>query len=94
MVIFKKQWQVVTPINSSFIAGKGVALSLDIWPSRKALKCLLQNILLMLDLLHHKRNPPIKTAVDVSIKKKIKIIAWEKNDTLRYFYPGITIMKL
>ena len=71
MVIFKKQWQVITSLNSSFIAGKGVALSLDIWPSRKALKCLLQIILLMLDLLYHKRNPPITTAVDVSIKKKI-----------------------
>ena len=73
MVIFKKQWQVITSINSSFIVGKGVALSLDIWPSRKALKCLLQIILLMLDLLYHKRNPPITTALDVSIKKKLRL---------------------
>ena len=33
----------------------------------QVLKCLLQNIYWMLDLLYHKRNPFITTVVDVSI---------------------------
>ena len=37
-----------------FIASKGVYLSLDVCHSRKALKCLLQSIYLLLDLLYHK----------------------------------------
>ena len=39
-----------------FIASKGAGLSLDIGPSRIALKCLLQNIYSVLDLLYHERN--------------------------------------
>ena len=73
-----------------FIAYKVVGLSLNIWPSRKALKCLLQNIYLMLDLLYCKCNPFIVTVVDGSIF--FKSLTWEKNR--RYFYPGITMMKL
>ena len=53
-----------------FITNKGVGLSLDIWSSRKALNCLLQNIYLMLDLLYYKCNPLVTTAVDGSIFKK------------------------
>ena len=58
-----KKWQ--TPLQEKiFIGSKGESLSLDIWPKRKALKRLLQNIDLMLDLLCHKRNPLIRTVVD------------------------------
>ena len=39
-----------------------VGLSLYILPSRKILKCLLQNIYLLLDLLYHKYNPLTTTA--------------------------------
>ena len=38
---------------------------------RKAVKCLLQNIQLTLDLLYHKSNLLIMTVVDVSILQKI-----------------------
>ena len=54
-----------------FIASRGVGLSLDVWPSRKALKRLFQNICLLLDLLYHKRKPLIATAVDGSIFKNV-----------------------
>ena len=37
----------------------------------KALKCLLQNIYLLLDLLYHKDNPFITTTVENNIFKKI-----------------------
>ena len=53
-----------------FIASKRVGLSLDIWCSRKALKGLLQNIYLRLELLHHKHNLLIATVVDDSIFQK------------------------
>ena len=46
-----------------FFASKEVGLALDIWHSRKAWKCLLQNIYPMLELLYHKHNPLITTAV-------------------------------
>ena len=42
-------------------------MTLDIWPSRKYLKCLLQNTYLKLDLLYHKCNLLITTVVDGSI---------------------------
>ena len=54
-----------------FIASKGVGLSSDVWPSRKALKGSLQNIYMMLDLLYHKGNPLITAIVDDGIFKKI-----------------------
>ena len=47
-----------------FIASKTVVLSLSIGLTRKALKGLLQNIYLMLELLYHKRNPLITTVLD------------------------------
>ena len=40
-----------------FIASQGVGLSLDTCLSRKALKRVLQNIYLTLDLLYNKHNP-------------------------------------
>ena len=49
-----------------FIASKGVDLSLDISRYKKP-KDLLQNIYLMLELLYHKRDHLIITAVDGSI---------------------------
>ena len=39
-------------------------MTLDICPSRKALRGLLKNTYLMLDLLYHKRNLLITTVVD------------------------------
>ena len=52
-----------------FSATKGVDLSLEMWPSRKAFKSILQNtrLHLMLDLLYHKRNHLFTTLVDSSI---------------------------
>ena len=50
-----------------FITSRRVGLSLYISHSRKALKCLLQNIYLLLDLLYHKHNPLIITNVEDSI---------------------------
>ena len=52
------------------MASKGVDFTSDIWPSR-SLKVSLQNIKLMLDLLHHKCNSLLTTVVDGSIFKKI-----------------------
>lgn len=46
-----------------FIPSKEMGLSLDIWCSTKASKGLLQDIYLILELLHHKRKPLIKTVV-------------------------------
>ena len=40
----------------------------------KALKCLLQNIYLLLDLLYHKHNPFIATTVENIFKKIFKTI--------------------
>ena len=51
--------------SSFFIASKGVNLSSDIW-SPRSLEGFLQNIKLTLDLLCHKRNSLITTAVDGS----------------------------
>ena len=45
-----------------FLLQAKVGLSLYILPSRKILKCLLQNIYLLLDLLYHKYNPLTTTA--------------------------------
>ena len=56
-----------------FIANKAVDLSLDIQYSRKALKALLQNMYLMLELLYHKGNTLIMAVVDGSIFKKILV---------------------
>ena len=54
--------------STFFIASKGVVdLSLDIWPSRTALKGWLQNTYLTLDLVYHKRNPLFMTIVDASV---------------------------
>ena len=53
------------------ITNKGAGLSLDIWPSRKALKRLLQIICLMLDLFYRKCNHLFTAVVDDSIFKKI-----------------------
>ena len=50
---------------------KGVGLSSDVWPSRKALKRLLQYIYLLLHLLYHKCKP--------LIMKYLRLITWEKN---------------
>ena len=50
-----------------FIASQGVGLSLDTCLSRKALKRVLQNIYLTLDLLYNKHIPLFTIAVDGSI---------------------------
>ena len=50
-----------------FIASQGVGLSLDTCLSRKALKRVLQNIYLTLDILYNKHNPLLTIAVDGSI---------------------------
>ena len=60
-------------------------LSVDICHSRKAIKCLLQNIYLMLGLLYHKCNPLFTTVVYGSISASNEIITWEKNVTRYYF---------
>ena len=57
--------------NRFFIASKRIGLPLYISTSMKALKCLLQNIYLLLDLLYHKDNPFITTTVENNIFKKI-----------------------
>ena len=79
------------------IASKVVVLPLVIWLSSKALKCLLDYIYLMLYILYHKCKPLIMTAADDSIflfsQKIFKTITWKKN-IRRYFFPGITMMKL
>ena len=78
-----------------FFASKEVGLALDIWRSRKALKRLLQNIYLMLEILYHKHNPLITTAVYKStFLRKIKTITWEKNVRRYYFCSGVTMIKL
>ena len=58
-----------------FIASKVVDLSLDIWCLRKALKGLLQNIYLMIELLYHKHNPFITTVVykTTFLKKHLRL---------------------
>ena len=68
--MYKKDDRLPHQKSTFFIASKRVGLSLDIWPSWKALKCLLQNICLLLDWLYRKRNPLITTVVDSSIFKK------------------------
>ena len=75
-----------------FISNNKVGLILDIWPSRKTLKGLLQNIY----LIYHKRNPLITAVVGSSslLKKYLKLVTWEKNVRRYYFYVGITIIKL
>ena len=84
-----KRQKATTSKSRFFIASKG-GLPLDIWPSRIAIKCLWQNIYLMLDLLYHEHNPFFMTVVGGSIFKKIfKIIIWEKN-----IVEGITFTQL
>ena len=61
-----------------FITSKKVGLPLYISPSRKVLKCLFQNIDLLLDLLYHNHNPLITTTVEDSIFLK-KTRTREKN---------------
>ena len=66
MTMCKKDDRPPQQKSTVFTASK-VGLSLDICPSRKILKRLLQNIYLMLDLLYHKRNTFIMTVADGSI---------------------------
>ena len=61
-------------------------MTLDIWPSRKALNGLLQNTYLMLNLIYHKHTLLITTVVDDSI--------FLEREKMILFYPGITMMKL
>ena len=68
MTMYKRDDRPPHQKSRFFIASKEVAL-LDIWLSRKAIKGLLQNIYLMLDL-YHKRNPFIITVADDSIFSK------------------------
>ena len=56
--------------NRFFIASE-IGFPLYISTSMKALKYLLQNIYLLLDLLYHKHNPFITTTVENNIFKKI-----------------------
>ena len=56
--------------SRSFIASQGVGLSLDTCLSRKALKRVLQNIYLALDLLYNKHNLLFTIVVAGSIFKK------------------------
>ena len=70
MTIHKKHDRLLRQKSRFFIAIKGVCLSADIVPSRKALKGLSQNIYQMLDLLYHKQNPVITTVVDGSIFRR------------------------
>ena len=56
--------------KSRFFATKGVGISFNIWPSKVVLKCLLQNICLLLDLLYHKCKSFITIAVDGTISFK------------------------
>ena len=55
---------------SRILLRRKVGLSLNVWPSRNALKRLLQNICMLLNLLYYKHNPFITTVVDGSIFKK------------------------
>ena len=78
--------------KSRFIASKGIGLYLV----SDAQEGILENIYLMLVLLHHKRYPFITTDVDGVIFLKIfKVINWEKNARKRYYYcTGNKMMKL
>ena len=53
--------------SRSFIASKRLGLPLHISHPKKALKCLLQNIYLLLNLLYDKHNSFIMTTVGDSI---------------------------
>ena len=57
--------------SRTFFASQGLGLSLDTCLSRKALKRVLQNIYLALDLLYNKHNPLFTVVVNGSIFKKI-----------------------
>ena len=84
--------------SSFFIVSKGVNLSSDIW-SPRSLEGFLQNIKLTLDLLCHKRNSLITTAVDGSqqfLKKYLRLYLREKCQKkilllLGYYNNGIII---
>ena len=69
--ICKKDDRATHHKSRFFIASQGVGLSLDTCLSRKALKRVLQNIYLALDLLYNKHNPLFTVVVDGSIFKKI-----------------------
>ena len=64
--------------SRTFFASQGLGLSLDTCLSRKALKRVLQNIYLTLDLLYNKHNPLFTIAVDGSISKKNNITCKKK----------------
>ena len=68
--ICKKDDRATHHNSRSFIESQGVGLSLDTCLSRKALKRVLQNIYLKLDLLYNKHNPLFTIFVDGSILKK------------------------
>ena len=70
MTIIKKDDRLPHQKSIFFITSKGVGLSLDIWPSGKALKCLLQDIYLILYLSYHKCSFLSMAVVDGSIFKK------------------------
>ena len=76
--ICKKDDRTTHHNSRSFIASQGVGLSLDTCLSRKALKRVLQNIYLTLDLLYNKHNPLFTIAVDGSISKKNNITCKKK----------------
>ena len=60
---------------------------LNVWPSRKALKGLLKNIYLMLELLHHKRNRVLTTAVDGRVFQKVfTTVTSDKKVKRRYYF--------
>ena len=65
--ICKKDDRALHHKSRFFIVSQGVGLSLDTCLSRKALKRVLQNIYLTLDLLYNKHNPLLTIAVDGSI---------------------------
>ena len=54
-------------------------LFLDIWPSGKALKYLLQNMYLVLHLLYHKCNPLIRIADGSILFKYLRLFFKKKN---------------
>ena len=60
---------------------------LNVWPSRKTLKGLLKNIYLMLELLHHKRNRVLTTAVDGRVFQKVfTTVTSDKKVKRRYYF--------
>ena len=73
-ILYRKRWVCVIEMTGHhikksrfFIASKRLGLPLYISHPKKALKCLLQNTYLLLDLLYHKHNPFIIATVGDSI---------------------------